>query len=258
MEIIYPTNFLNFIDEDNQRHETMKKNNSSTHSKQADIDTTKASNGKFPRAYRNCLLSPEDSVILIIDEQPQMFFGVEGKCRLNVMNSVVGLAKTGKIFDVPVILSTVAEKDFSGPIYPKLQKVFPNQVPINRSTLNAWEDERVKNAIKKTGRKKIIIAGLWTEVCVALPTLSAICDGYEVFVVTDACAGSSKEAHDMAINRMTQACAKMITWEAVLLEFQRDWNNKDTYDAVTNLVIEHGGIYGMGIEYVHAMFKNCK
>ncbi|WP_242862404.1 hydrolase [Clostridium massiliamazoniense] len=243
MEIVYPNEFLNFIGNDESYRE----------------DEYLRSKKKISRrAYRECLLDPCDVTMLIIDEQPQMFFGIESNSRLNVMNNIVGLVKAAKIFNIPVILTTVAEKEFSGPIYSKIQKLCPRQVPINRSTLNAWEDERVRRAVCETGRKKLIIAGLWTEVCVTLPTLSAICDGYEVYVVTDASAGSSKEAHEMAINRMMQCKAKMVTWQAVLLEFQRDWNNKETYDAVTKVIREHGGAYGLGIEYVKEMFSKCR
>lgn len=203
--------------------------------------------------YQNCLLDPSQVAILIIDEQPQMFFGAEGCVRNEVINSVVGLAEAAKIFNIPVIYTTVEEKGFSGPLIPKLQGVFPDLVPIDRTTLNSWEDQNVRKAIDSTGKKKIIMAGLWTEVCLTLPTLSAISDGYEVYIVTDASCGASKMAHDMAIQRMIQAGAKPVTWQATLLEFQRDWANKSTYDAVTKLIMQYGGVYGLGIQYVNAM-----
>lgn len=205
------------------------------------------------RAYPNVLLDPDEVVICIIDEEPQMFFAVESGGRLPIMNSVVGLAKAAKLFNIPVVLTTVAAETFSGPMYSKLQAVYPEIQPIDRTTLNSWEDPRVRKAIEDTGRQKIIIAGLWTEVCVALPTLSAMADGYEVFVVTDASGGASKEAHDMAILRMVQAGAVPLTWEGLMLEMQRDWANTDTYNGVMDIVKDHGGAYGLGVEYAQAM-----
>ncbi|MDR0880774.1 MAG: hydrolase [Clostridioides sp.] len=203
--------------------------------------------------YKDVLLAPEDIVIAIIDEEPQMFFGVEGFNRAQIMNNVVGLAKAAKIFNVPVILSTVQAKEFSGPMYSKLQEVYPNQTPIDRTTLNSWEDENFKAAVMATGRKKLIIAGLWTEVCVALPALCAKRDGYDVYFVSDACGGSSKDAHDMAVQRMIQAGVKPLTWQALLLELQRDWANSATYTPVTNLIQQVGGVYGLGLEYANEM-----
>ncbi|MDR1774072.1 MAG: isochorismatase family protein, partial [Clostridioides sp.] len=148
--------------------------------------------------YKDILLAPEDCVLVIIDEEPQMFFGVEGSNRAMIMNNVVGLAKAAKIFSIPCILSTVEANQFSGPLYSKLQEVYPNQKPIDRTSLNSWEDENFRNAVMQTGRKKLLIAGLWTEVCVTLPTLCALSEGYDVYVIADACGGASKQAHDMS------------------------------------------------------------
>jgi len=205
------------------------------------------------RAYQNSLLDPTQVVIALIDHEPQMFFGVESDCRNSVLNSVVGLAETAKAFGVPVILSTVEANTFSGPLVSKVQNVFPDIVPIDRTTLNAWEDTNFKKAVKKTGRKKLLLAGLWTEVCVTFPALSAIEDGYEVYVVADASAGSSKQAHQIALQRLVQAGAIPITWQATLLELQRDWANKDTYQAVTTVIKQYGGAYGLGMEYANAL-----
>jgi len=205
------------------------------------------------RAYQNSLLDPSQVTICLIDHEPQMFFSVESAARTRVMNAVTGLAKSAKVFGIPIILSTVEAFTFSGPLFPKIQEVFPDIVPVDRTTLNAWEDVNFKNAVKATGRKKLVMAGLWTEVCVTLPTLSAIEDGYEVYVVTDASAGSSREAHEMSIQRMTMAGAVPVTWQAVLLEFQRDWANKDTYQPVLDVVTEHGGAYGIGVNYANTM-----
>ncbi|MDR1565026.1 MAG: hydrolase [Oscillospiraceae bacterium] len=205
------------------------------------------------RQYQNELLDPSQVVVCIIDEQPQMFFGAQSNDRESVMNAAVALAKAAKVFNIPVILSTVAAQTFSGPLYSKLQEVFPDQKPIDRTSLNAWEDKNFRDAVTATGRKKILIAGLWTEVCVTLPALSALADGYDVYAVTDASAGSSIQAHEMAVLRMTQAGVKPITWQAALLEMQRDWANKDTYKPVTQVVTEHGGAYGVGLEYAESM-----
>lgn len=210
------------------------------------------------RDYQNCLLDPSETAVLIIDHQPQMFFAMEGVNRSTIMNNIVGLAKTAGVFGVQCILSTVTSETFSGKIYSKLQDVFPDIIPIDRSSLNAWEDYRVTNAIKQTGKDTIIIAGLWTEVCVTFSALSAIEDGYEVFVVTDACGGTSKESHDMALQRMIQVGVKPVTWQQVLLEFQRDWSNKDTYNQVMEIIKQHCGTYGLGVEYSETMIDSEK
>ncbi|MFF0826332.1 hydrolase [Brevibacillus sp. NPDC003359] len=200
------------------------------------------------------LLTASNSAIILIDHQPQMLFGVQSADRQTVINNTVGLAKTAKVFQAPIILTTVAAHSFSGPLHPQIQEVFPDQKPIDRTSMNSWEDENFLDAIKKTGRKKLIMAALWTEVCLAFPTVSAIKDGYEVYIVTDASAGTTKEAHDMSIQRMIQAGAIPVTWQSVLLEYQRDWARQETYDSVTEIAVQHGGAYGAGIVYAHTMF----
>ncbi|MDR3263398.1 MAG: hydrolase [Clostridiales bacterium] len=201
------------------------------------------------RNYKQALLDPTDCVLLVVDHQPQMYFGVEEKSRSCIMNAVKGLTRAASIFQVPTVMSTVTANTFAGPMYEEILNVFAGHHPIDRTAINAWEDVRVKKAVADTKRKKLIIAGLWTEVCVALPALSAIQDGYEVYIVTDACGGASKEAHDQAIARMLQKGATPLTWQAVLLEFQRDWADKTTYAAVTALLEECGGAYGLGLLY---------
>jgi nicotinamidase-related amidase len=205
------------------------------------------------RNYKEVLLSPDECVVAIIDHQPQMYFGVQGKVRECIQNSALGLAKAAKAFGVPVVLTTVAAETFSGLICNKLQEVFPEQLPIDRTSLNAWEDSNFRMAIEETKRQKLILAGLWTEICVTLPALSAMFDGYDVYVVADACGGSSKDAHKHAIGRMSKAGAKIITWQQLMLEWQRDWNNLETYGAVMQVEKEHGGAYGLGVEYVESM-----
>lgn len=207
------------------------------------------------RNYSNSLLDPDESVILIIDEQPAMFFAAEGKNRENVMNNVVGLAKTARSFNVPCILSTVESKKFSGDLYSKVKSLYPKVNPIDRTSINAWEDNNFKRAVSETGKKKLIIAGLWTEVCVTFPALSALEDGYQVYIVTDACAGVSKEAHGMAVIRMAQAGAVPVTWMQVLLEFQKDWSNEETYTKVMSIAKENGGVYGLMVEYAESMLN---
>ena len=201
------------------------------------------------------LLTPDDHVLILVDHQPQMAFATRSIDIAELRNNVTGLAKSAKAFEVPTILTTVAEKSFSGPIFPEVQAVFPDQTPIDRSTMNTWEDDRVVKEVEKTGRKKIVFAALWTEVCGVLPVLSAIEQGYDVYFVTDASGGVSKEAHDMAVQRMVQAGAKPITWVQYLLELQRDWARGETYAAVMDIAKQHGGGYGLGIIYAGEMFK---
>ncbi|MFE9565985.1 hydrolase [Streptomyces sp. NPDC006487] len=199
------------------------------------------------------LLTPDNCVVLFVDHQPQMFFGAGSGDRTATMNATVGLAKAARVFDVPVVLSTVAAESFSGPIMPQLADVYPDLKIIDRTTMNAWEDESFVEAVKATGRTKLVIAGLWTEICVALPTLSAIAQGYEVYVVADASAGVTPEAHEHAMQRMVQAGAVPMTWVQVLLELQRDWARGETYVATTDLVKEHAGAYGLGVVYAQAV-----
>lgn len=200
------------------------------------------------------LLTAENSAIILIDHQPQMIFGVQSADRQTIINNTVGLAKTGKVFNVPTILTTVAAESFSGPIHPQIQEVFPDQVPIDRTTMNSWEDENLVQGVKKTGRKKLVMAALWTEVCLAFPVIGAIKDGYEVYIVTDASGGTTAEAHNMAVQRMIQAGAIPVTWVSVMLEYQRDWARQETYDAVMSIAKEHTGAYGAGIVYAQTMF----
>ncbi|WP_089104222.1 hydrolase [Streptomyces hyaluromycini] len=199
------------------------------------------------------LLTPDNCAVLFVDHQPQMFFGTGSGDRTAIVNSTLGLAKAAKAFGVPVVLSTVAAESFSGPIMPQLADVFPGQKIIDRTTMNAWEDEAFVEAVKATGRKKLVIAGLWTEVCVVLPVLSAIAQGYEVYVVADASGGVTPQAHEHAVQRMVQGGAAPVTWVQVLLELQRDWARAETYEAVTNVVKEHGGAYGLGLVYAQTM-----
>ena len=199
------------------------------------------------------LLTPDNCLVTLIDHQPQMLFGVTNIDRQTVINNTVGLAKAAKVFKVPVVLSTVETKSFSGYIWPQLAAVCPDQKPVERTSMNAWEDKNYVAAIQATGRKKIVMAGLWTEVCVTFPTVQAIEAGYEVYVVADCCGDITKMAHDMAMQRVVQAGAVPMTWIQAMLELQRDWSRRETYDQVMAIVKEHGGAYGMGVEYAYTM-----
>ena len=199
------------------------------------------------------LLTPRNSMLLLIDHQPQMAFASHSIDVQLLINNVTGLAKSAKIFDVPVVLTTVASKTFSGPLFATVQEVFPDRDPIDRTTMNSWEDPKLVEAVKKTDRKKLVMAALWTEVCLATAAISALDDGFEVYIVTDASAGVTLEAHQMAIERMIQAGAVPVTWLQVLLEWQRDWARQDTYNAVMSVAKEHAGGYGLGINYAKTM-----
>ncbi len=211
--------------------------------------TSSSNGGASPR-----LLTPGNCTLLLIDHQPQMAFATHSIDGQTLVNNVTGLAKSAKVFDVPTILSTVAAQSFSGPIFPPVQAVFPNIKPIDRTTMNAWEDKNVVAAVRKTGRRKLVMAALWTEVCLATAALSAMDDDFEVYIVTDASGGVTVEAHETAIQRMIQAGAVPMTWLQVLLEWQRDWARTQTYDAVVAVAREHGGAYGLGIGYAKVMF----
>jgi nicotinamidase-related amidase len=186
------------------------------------------------------LVTPEESVLLLVDHQAFQFANLHSHEPTMVINNAVGLAKTAKVFGIPTILTTVLEER-GGLVIQQLQDVFPDQKPINRTTLNAWEDQRVVDAVEATGRKKLIIAGLYTEVCVAMPTLHALGDGYDVYVVTDASGGLSTEAHKRGVQRMVQAGAVPLTWDALVGDLQRDWARLETIQGVAEVQAQHGG-----------------
>jgi nicotinamidase-related amidase len=191
--------------------------------------------------------------VAFIDHQPQMLFGTANFDRQSIINNTVALAKATRIFDVPTVLTSVETRSFSGNMWPQLQAVYPERTPIERSSMNSWDDPNFVSAIEQTGRKKVILCGLWTETCIALPTVQALHDGYDVYVVEDCCGDVSQLAHDNAMRRMVQAGAKPVTALSVLLEWQRDWAHRDTYNAVMDLVKSHFGAYGIGVEYAYTM-----
>ena len=199
-----------------------------------------------PSTGLKALLTPEESVLVLIDHQPFQFANLHSHEPTMIVNNVVALAKTARIFGIPTILTTVVEER-GGYLIKGLQNVFPDQKPIDRTFINTWEDERVVEAVKATGRRKVIMAALWTEICLAMPAIQAAGEGYEVYAVTDASGGVSAEAHEMAVHRMVQAGVTPITWRAVAGELQRDWAREDTAGAVGTLLAEHGG--GTGIAF---------
>jgi nicotinamidase-related amidase len=195
------------------------------------------------KAGLGALLTPENSALILIDHQPFQFAGLRSHDSQTIINNVVGLAKTAKVFDVPTLLTTVVEER-GGYLIKQLQDVFPEQKPINRTFINAWEDKRVVDWVKRTGRKKIVIAALWTEICLAFPAIQAAGEGYDVYAVTDASGGVSVEAHEMAIHRMMQAGVTPITWNVLAAELQRDWARIETVAGVGQALIEHAGNIG--------------
>ena len=200
------------------------------------------------------VLTPHNSQLIIIDHQPQMAFGVQSIDRQALKNNVVGLAKAARAFGIPTVITTVESEYFSGKTYPEILDVFPDHPILERTSMNSWDDQKVRDALAANGRKKIIVAGLWTEVCNTTFALSAMLEGdYEIYMVADASGGTSKDAHDFAMQRMVQAGVVPMTWQQVLLEWQRDWKNRDTYDAVMKIVTEHSGAYGMGVDYAYTM-----
>jgi nicotinamidase-related amidase len=196
------------------------------------------------------VLTPQNSQIIFIDQQPQMAFGVQSIDRQVLKNNVVALAKAAKVFKIPTTITTVETEAFSGNTYPELLAVFPENNILERTSMNSWDDQNVRDALAANKRRKVIVAGLWTEVCNTTFALCAMQNAdYEIYMVADASGGTSVDAHKYAMDRMVQAGAVPMTWQQVLLEWQRDWARKETYDAVMAIVKEHSGAYGMGVDY---------
>lgn len=199
------------------------------------------------------LLKPEECVMLLVDFQAGLGFGVESIPRQLVLNNAVGLARTAVAFKVPVIASTSASRVYSGPLLPALQEALPSVKAIERRSMNVWEDDTARNAVVAANRKRLIVAGFLTEACVSFPVLSALKDGFEVFLVGDACGGLTPQSHQLALRRLEQAGARLTSWIQILLEFQRDWTRHDTYEAARAVVVANGGGYGMGLAYAREM-----
>jgi len=193
-------------------------------------------------------LTPNNCALALIDYQPAMFFGVQSHDRMLVLQNAITLAKTGKLFGIPTILSTVAKDSFSGPLAPELTSVFPNQTVIDRTSINAWLNADFRKAVEATKRKKIVLAGLWTEACVLFPTLELLKAGYEVYVPTDACGDVSVEAHERSVQRLIQAGATPITSLQFLFELQQDWAQGNTYNGVMEILKAHSP-YGIQVRF---------
>jgi len=201
------------------------------------------------------LLDPSNHALVLIDFQSQMAFATHSIDGVNLRNNAAIAARAAAGFKVPTILTTVAEKSFSGPMFDEVTEAFPGQEMIDRTTMNCWEDANVINVVNAIGRKRIVLAGLWTSVCIVGPALSAIEQGFEVCVVTDACGDVSAEAHERAVARMVQAGVQPMTSLQYLLELQRDWGRGETYGLTTGIAKQWAGAYGLGIIYAKTMFE---
>ena len=201
------------------------------------------------------LLTPTDHTLIMIDFQSQMAFATHSIDAITLRNNAGLVASAAAGFGVSTILTTVAEKSFSGPMFAEVTAPFPGKTLLDRTSMNTWEDAPVIEEINKIGKDRIVLAGLWTSVCIVGPALSALAQGYEVYVITDACGDVSAEAHERAVERMIQAGARPITSLQYLLEMQRDWARTETYDMTTGIAKTHGGGYGLGIIYAKSMFN---
>lgn len=200
------------------------------------------------------LLTPQDHTLVLIDHQSQMAFATRSIDVATLRTNVALLAKAAAGFGVSTIVTTVAEKSFSGPLFPEVSVALPDAKPLDRTTMNFWEDAQVIDAVNAAGKGRLVLAGLWTSVCIVGPVLSALDQGFEVYVVADACGDVSDEAHERAMQRMIQAGARPLTALQYMLELQRDWARAATYDLTTGIAREMAGGYGLGIQYAKAMF----
>jgi nicotinamidase-related amidase len=201
------------------------------------------------------LLSPKDHALVLIDFQSQMAFATKSIDAVLLRTNAGLIARAAAGFKVPTVLTTVAEKSFSGPMFSEVTEPFPGQKLIDRTSMNTWEDANVVKELNKIAKDRLVFAGLWTSVCIVGPTLSALQQGYEVYIVTDACGDVSTEAHERAVTRMVQAGVRPMTSLQYLLELQRDWARTETYDFTTGLAKTHGGAYGLGVTYAKTMFN---
>lgn len=201
------------------------------------------------------LLTPSDCALLLIDHQAGLAFAVESIGRQTLLNNAAALARTAVVFGLPVIVSTSATKVYSGPLMPAIQKVIPDVQAIDRKSMNVWEHEPARRAVVSCGRKRLLVSGLLTEACISFTVLSALAEGYEVYVVADACGGLTSVSHELALRRMESAGARMTSWIQVLLELQRDWTRHETYDGARSIVETYGGGYGIGLSYARDMIK---
>jgi nicotinamidase-related amidase len=199
------------------------------------------------------LLTPDECALLLVDLQAGLAFGVGSMDRQVLVSNAVALARTAVVFKLPVVVSTSASKVYSGPLMPPIASVLTDVKAIERRNMNVWEDEAGRAAVTRTGRRRLLVAGLLTEACVSFPVLSALAEGYEVFVVSDACGGLTPASHELALARMESAGAQLTSWMQVLLELQRDWTRHETYEGARAIVEAHGGGYGIGLAYARTM-----
>jgi nicotinamidase-related amidase len=207
--------------------------------------------------HYHTLYTPSDAVVVFIDHQPQMLFGMANADRATLINNVTLFAKVAKEFNVPTVITSVESESFSGYVWPQLLDVFPGQSVVERSSMNSWDDAGFRKAIEATGRKNVIMTGLWTEVCITWPAISMLGAGYNIYVVEDCCGATSPAAQEAALSRMVQAGAVRLTTIGALLEFQRDWKNKEHYSALMGLLKQQGGAYGIGVEYAYTMVHHA-
>lgn len=220
------------------------------------MKSTTMNDPRNPKTGLEALLAPDNCVLILIDHQPFQFAGLRSHDTQTIINNVVGLAKSAKAFGVPTLLTTVVEEK-GGYLIKPLQDLFPEQKPIDRTFINTWEDARVVEWVRKTGRKKIVMAALWTEICLAMPVIQALGEGYEVYIVTDASGGVSVEAHEMAIQRMVQAGAVPITWTVFGSELQRDWARTATVPALAQMLVDHMGNVGTSLTWEQQLLNTA-
>ena len=200
------------------------------------------------------LLTPDNCQLIFIDHQPQMAFGVQSIDRQELKNNTVALAKAAKLFNIPTTITTVETESFSGYTYPELLAVFPQHELLERTSMNSWDDQKVRDALAANGQKKIIVSGLWTGICNNGFAFAAMAEGgYDIYMVADASGDTSTAAHEYAMQRMIQAGVVPMTTLQTMLEWQRDWARRDTYNGLMDIVREHGGAYGMGVDYAYTM-----
>lgn len=200
------------------------------------------------------LLTPKDHTLVMIDHQSQMAFATHSIDAVTLRSNAALVAHAAAGFGVSTIITSVAEKSFSGPVFDEIKEAFPGAEITDRTSMNTWEDENVIRRINAIGKKRIVLAGLWTGVCIVGPALSALDQGFEVYVIADACGDVSSEAHERAMDRMVQAGARPMTSLQYLLELQRDWARTDSYELTTGIAKKFGGAYGLGIIYAQTMF----
>jgi len=199
------------------------------------------------------LLTPENCALVLIDHQAGLAFGVQSMDRQVLLNNTVALARTALAFDLPIVISTSATKVYSGPLLPDLQSELPAHPVIDRRSMNVFEDEAALAAIEATGRKKLLFSGMLTEACISFAVLSAQEAGFDSYVVADTCGGLTETGHELALRRMQDGGATMTSWLQVVLELQRDWTRKATYDAARAVIARNGGGYGIGLNYARDM-----